>query len=174
MSANVWDDRGITEHPTAVCQACGQIQWVWVAFEGYGKGWQVCEDCLREATKALDEYRDEHDAARAKLAGRQPLTSWEEAVILAFPMHTRFVKQRTGEWACCFYLNRDNRYLGSDVVGIGETQKASWEHCREAALERLDDMCRMDGDSEAMKMIRKLWEMPTAMGHEASQEGGGA
>jgi formylmethanofuran dehydrogenase subunit E len=57
MSAEVWDDRGVNEHPTAKCQACGEVVWVWVAFEGYGKGWQVCEPCLRDAVRALDEHQ---------------------------------------------------------------------------------------------------------------------
>ena len=62
MPAEVWDDRGVTEHATAVCQACGEIVWVWVAFAGYGKGWQCCESCLQDAMAALDEHHQTEES----------------------------------------------------------------------------------------------------------------
>lgn len=56
MPAEVWDDRGINDFPTAQCKACGEAVMVWVAFAGYGKGWSVCAPCLRDAVAALDEH----------------------------------------------------------------------------------------------------------------------
>ncbi len=62
MSAEVWDDRGVTSHATAVCGACGEVQWVWVAFVGYGNGFQVCGSCLRDANRALKEHSPNPEA----------------------------------------------------------------------------------------------------------------
>ncbi len=56
MPAEVWDDRGVNKDATANCQACGMVVFVWVRFAGYGKGWQVCAPCLRDAVAALDEH----------------------------------------------------------------------------------------------------------------------
>ena len=59
MSAQVWDDRGVCDHATAVCGACGEVQWVWIAFVGYATGFQLCEPCLRDAVVVLDEHKSQ-------------------------------------------------------------------------------------------------------------------
>jgi len=59
MSAQVCDDRGVTDHASTVCGACGEVQWVWVAFMGYGKGFQLCGPCLRDATAALEDHHSQ-------------------------------------------------------------------------------------------------------------------
>lgn len=64
MPAAVWDERA-TPTPDGICQACGMAVRLWVAFEGYGGGFQVCPECLADAAKALEERE-------ARLEGGDP------------------------------------------------------------------------------------------------------
>jgi len=79
MTARVWDDHGITPDPTALCQACGELVWVWIAFEGYGKGFQACESCIRDAGKALDEHGRSHPPQPRTLTLSEVLEGVERA-----------------------------------------------------------------------------------------------
>ena len=62
MTVRVWDDRGVTDGATAVCGSCGEVQWWWIAFVGYGTGFQLCYSCLREAVSACNDHLPEASA----------------------------------------------------------------------------------------------------------------
>jgi len=57
MSARVFNDDTpeLAGTPDYRCQACGMNVRKLVAFSGYGKDWQACFPCVKEAAEAIKE-----------------------------------------------------------------------------------------------------------------------
>ncbi len=64
MAARVYDDTRL-ESPDYRCRACGINVRAVIAFDGYGKGWQACFDCIADAARALDEHHVAMDEEHA-------------------------------------------------------------------------------------------------------------